>query len=389
MKYENEQNFITRLIKSALSDTTPFIPNEDLNWDVVFHYGKIHRILPLLYFGIKKLPNDYIQTIPNVKKCELEYKENLVLDANRENEISKVSKSLSENDVDFMLLKGSITKHFYPDTSMRTMSDIDILYRNADIKTIDSIFERLNYKKIKSTLKDCMFANETTGVQIEMQTLLIDEVYSDWFSYLDNIWDKCSKNSSGLYEMSKEDFYIYHIIHMAKHFINGGIGLRHVIDTWIINNHYKDIDYSYIDSAFDQLGLSTFNSRIKELCNYWFDDKTARTYTIKLAKYILNNGAFGNVKQQILIEASGNDGRVNYKNKVFPPKAVFIDYFGDTIKNHPCTIPFYWLKLTYIRLFKNKKSFDNRIKLMNEVSKEQINEAKEILDILELKKTAN
>ena len=56
MKYELEQNYIIELLKCAITNTTPSTPDENLDWDVVFNYAKIHRIAPVLYFSIQKLP---------------------------------------------------------------------------------------------------------------------------------------------------------------------------------------------------------------------------------------------------------------------------------------------------------------------------------------------
>ena len=157
MKYELEQNYIIELLKCAITNTTPSTPNEGIDWDVVFNYAKIHRVVPVLYFSIQKLPEDIKLKISNLEQYALAYKSNLVDDANRENEIAIITKILSDNDIDYILLKGSVTKHFYPDTSMRMMSDVDILYRNADSKDIKSLLESNGYTQTKSTPKDAMY----------------------------------------------------------------------------------------------------------------------------------------------------------------------------------------------------------------------------------------
>ena len=105
MKYELEQNYIIELLKCAITNTTPSTPDESLDWDVVFNYAKIHRIAPVLYFSIQKLPEDSKVKIANLKQYELAYKANLVDDANRENEISIIKKLLSTNGVYYILLK--------------------------------------------------------------------------------------------------------------------------------------------------------------------------------------------------------------------------------------------------------------------------------------------
>ena len=259
MKYELEQNYIIELLKCSITNTTPSTPDESLDWDVVFQCGKVHRILPVLYFSIQKLPDEYKRKIDKIKHYELAYKSNLIDDANRENEISIITKELFKYNIDFILLKGTVTKHFYPDTSMRMMNDVDILYRNKTAKDIKNLFEDLGYTQTKSTPKDAMYLSPNQLVKVEMQQSLLDDGFTDWLKYIDTIWDRCEKKSENEYTMTSEDFYIYHIVHMAKHFINGGVGLRHVLDTWVIKNHFTELNQNYVEKVLTELSLITFN----------------------------------------------------------------------------------------------------------------------------------
>ena len=369
MKYELEQNYIIELLKCAITNTTPSTPDESLDWDVVFNYAKIHRIAPVLYFSIQKLPNDRKTKITNLDQYELAYKSNLVDDANRENEISIITKLLVSNEVDYILLKGSVTKHFYPDTSMRMMSDVDILYRNTDSKDIKSLLESNGYTQTKSTPKDAMYLSSNKLVKVEMQQSLLDDGFTDWLKYLDTIWDRCENNTDNEYAMTPEDFYIYHIVHMAKHFINGGIGLSHVLDTWVIINHYQDLDSAYTEKIFKELSLDKFENTITDLCKYWFEDNISsdKKAIDLISEYIFKNGAFGNISQQSANEvATGSTSST--KEKIFPSKQTMANYYGDVINNHPSTIPFYWVRLTFERIFKNHDKTKVKIKSISNVS---------------------
>lgn len=386
INHELEQNYIIELLKCALTNTTPSIPSEELDWDVVFKYAKIHRILPVLYFSIQKLPDDYKSKVTNIDSYELAYKSNLVDDANRENEISTITKELSANNIDYILLKGSVTKYFYPDTSMRMMSDIDILYRNKTSKEIKNLFENMGFAQTKSTPKDAMYLSPNKLVKIEMQQSLIDDGFIEWQKYLDTIWNRCDKKSNNEYIMTPEDFYIYHIIHMAKHFINGGIGLRHILDTCVIKNHYSNIKYEYTSNIFSKLSLDKFEERINELWIYWFEGfhYTNDEAISLLSEYIFANGAFGNVSQQSINEASAR-GSSTIINKVFPDKEMLSNYYGSIITRHPIVIPFYWIRLSFKRIFKNSRKTKMKLKTMSEISNKQIDKTKRLFELCGLK----
>ena len=382
MKHEKERNYIIELIKAALSNTTPSIPSEDLDWDVVFKYAEKHRIIPLLYFSIQKLPEDYTSKINNIDLYELAYKANLVDDANRENEIAIVTKELSDNNVDYVLLKGTVAKHFYPDTSMRMMSDVDILYRNKTAKEIKTILESKGYTQTKSTPKDAMYLSANQRVKIEMQESLIDDGFTDWKKYLDTIWDRCALKNNTEYAMTNENFYIYHIVHMAKHFINGGVGLRHVVDTWVIKNRFIELDRDYVNKTFKDLSLDKFEHMITLLCRYWFEnynptDEEKESINL-ISEYIFTNGAFGNIAQQ-----SVNESTTGIKGKVFPSKETMANYYGDIIIKHPVTIPFYWIRLTLTRIFSSKTR--NKLKSMSNMSETHQAKTIELFEICGLK----
>lgn len=380
--YEKEQNYIIELLKSSITNTTPSTPDKDLDWDVVFKYATMHRILPVLYFSIQKLPDEVKTKISKIKHYELAYKSNLVDDANRENEISIITKVLSENNTDYILLKGTVTKHFYPDTSMRMMSDVDILYRNADSKQIKELLEDKGYSQTKSTPKDDMYLSSNQLVKIEMQQSLLDDGFTEWLKYLDTIWDRCENNSKHEYLMTPEDFYIYHIVHMAKHFINGGIGLRHILDTWVIKNHYSEIDQKYVIGILRELELCTFEKQIDNLCKCWFEEviPSDKESISLLYEYVFANGAFGNIDQQSVNEVSSGN-----KRKIFPDKETMANYYGDVINKHPSTIPFYWVKLNCERLFKNSEKTKRKMESMSNISEEQKEKTKRLFEICGLK----
>ena len=106
-KNELEKNYIIELLKCSITNTTPSTPDESLNWDVVFQCGKAHRILPVLYFSIQKLPDECKTKISKFKHYELAYKSNLVDDANSSLVIIDISFSLLASSTRFDLYANS------------------------------------------------------------------------------------------------------------------------------------------------------------------------------------------------------------------------------------------------------------------------------------------
>ena len=143
-----------------------------------------------------------------------------------------MKKELKKNDIDFVLLKGTVIKYLYPDTAMRVMSDVDILYRsqiqkiNRQNELLISLMENIGYKVWSREPLEISFykplAAISRNMRIEMQTELIDKGYEVWSDYLKNIWDKLIKKSDHEYVMRDEDFYIYHS-NTYNYFSYGGV----------------------------------------------------------------------------------------------------------------------------------------------------------------------
>lgn len=385
MSYQTETNYIIELLKCSVTEEIPSVPPENIDWDQVFFIARKHRICSTLYFGIQKLPKSCQQFIGHFDQYVLAYKKTLVLDANRTYELENLKQDFETNGIDYILLKGSITKHLYPDTSMRVMSDIDVFYRNASTDVIVSILSKNGFQITKREPKEVAFFKTINEIKVEMQTQLIDEGYELWFEYLKNIWNKCIQTgNTHEYKMTDEDFYIYHILHMAKHFKNGGIGLIHVLDVWILINTYSNMNYEYVKHELQYLGLDIFENNLRMLVNNWFgnyepDQDTTVTLEL-LGTYLFSGGAFG-LKSQREVNAvvERNDKNFSWRKKIFPNMNIMIDYYGSTIKKHPYLLPLYWIRLNFKRLFIDRKKLKNNINLINSISNQQVEDTRELM----------
>lgn len=389
MRHQQEINYLMHLLKCAISDEIPQAPLSDIDWDIIFNLSKKHKITSTLYFGLAKLPPNIQQTLPHMSSYLSSYQKNLVLDANRSYELEQLQAAFSENNIDYILLKGSVMKHYYPDTSMRRMSDIDILFRGTDFKTIDNIFENFGYRILHRDAKDTAYINPVNKVAIEMQPHLIDIGYSKWYQYLEEIWSKCSHNDHE-YKMTLEDFYIYHIIHMAKHFKNGGIGLTHVIDVFVMTQNFTQIDWDYVNTELSKLDLYKFNNTIRPFVDYWFGTETPKGLSQSqidlITKYILTGGAFGSKKQQEINSiVSRGDKTQSLRKKFFPGITTMINYYGGFLNNHRYLLPYYWLKLNITRLFHYNKDTKKIMKNISSITEAEISQTEDVMKLCGLK----
>lgn len=108
---------------------------------------------------------------------------------------------------------------------------------------------------------------------------------------LDRVWEMAElKTPSRMqYVMLDEMFYFYHIAHMAKHFGNGGCGIRSFLDVWILN-HNISFDRKKRIELLEQGQLITFAEMAEALSEVWFGGKEHNQITKIMEQYILDGG---------------------------------------------------------------------------------------------------
>ena len=110
-------------------------------------------------------------------------------------------------------------------------------------------------------------------MNVEMHRIMVDDNFEMIADYYSNIWDviKPTKENRYIYEMTKEDFYIHMVAHIARHYVLGGIGIRFVIDEWLYLKAYQDIlNWDYINSEFEKNNSFIFVNNFKNLTIKWF-----------------------------------------------------------------------------------------------------------------------
>ena len=122
------KDFIS-LIRSIFDENYDFdISKIDLR--VMFNMAKSHSMSNLIYYAFKdKNISSNIKEFIYKQHMASVYRQALI-----SNEGKCVFKSLNDNNIEVMPLKGWYVKEYYPSEDMRPMSDIDVLFYIKDIE---------------------------------------------------------------------------------------------------------------------------------------------------------------------------------------------------------------------------------------------------------------
>ena len=377
---------IFALIRSAITGVA-LLENEKIALDItrvidgIYVISDEHDILPIISIALYKnglldKSSEIGQKFINAQMLAT-YRFERIKD-----EFERLCGTLEKYEIQFLPLKGSVIREYYPEPWMRTSCDMDILvkYSNLD-KAIETLTRENGYTFVSKSPHDVTL-NSPTGVCIELHFKLIEsDRVAESTKLLSEVWENSIPVTPGKchIKMSNEMFALYHIAHMAKHFLTGGCGIRPFIDLWIIKRAFT-LDYEKLNQMMESSGLAEFNFRCNELCDVWFGGKEHSELTRKMQDYILYAGVYGSFENKATV--SKVIGK-SVKKSIW--KIIFLSYKNlcevyPRLKNSPALFPFYQV-MRWFRFF-NKKKRNKLIAIVNlpkQVPEEKIQSVSKLL----------
>lgn len=301
-------------------------------------------------------------------------------------ELEQICQTLENAKIPFIPLKGSVIRQYYPEPWMRTSCDIDVLVHEEDLDRAVSLFEEKGYKIDPKSSHDVSLYS-SGGIHIELHYETVEEgCAAEANTILSNIWENAAPQAMGRVHMMLTDemFYFYHIAHMAKHFENGGCGVRPFLDLLILEHRVEHTDTER-NSLLERGGLLAFANAGRLLSSVWFDGAKHNEVTEQMQSYILFGGVYGTLDNRVAVQQNKKGGKIRYAFS-----RIFIPY--DTIKFHyPILLKHRWLtpimevRRWFKLLFQGKvKSSLHELNVNRTMSQEQISGTADLLQKLGL-----
>lgn len=308
-----------------------------------------HDVVHLLSLGLKQ--NDLIS------QADMDIKKNILIVAYRYEQLKRayetLCNALEKAQIPFLPLKGSVIRKYYPEPWMRTSCDIDVLVHEEDLeRAVSLLVEEHGYTYHGKGSHDVSLLTPNKK-HIELHYNLVEDgIVKESSAVLKDVWETAERRSGWrfFYEMPDEMFYFYHVAHMAKHFENGGCGIRTLIDLWILDG-MQNIQASKRDALLTQGKLLRFANMVRKLSKIWFDGAQYDSISKQVEDYILSGGVYGNSKNRITLQQSQKGGRLQYAlSKVFIPYDV-IKFHYPILQKKPWLMPLMqvrrWGKLAF------------------------------------------
>lgn len=290
---DTQQRGILTLIKSAVTGQSGSLPPE---FDMEAAYPELmrHQIAAMGYEGgvLCGLP----RTHPTMQTLFQQYCLALRRSEKQMKAARRIFAAFDQAGIDYLPLKGSVLKAMYPKPELRAMGDADILIRPEQYGKIKPIMERLGFAAGEEN--DYELPWRSDDLYVELHKRIMASYNPDYYRYLGEGWQRAVPLEGSRYGLRPEDTYVFIFIHYAKHYRNGGIGIRQLTDLWILQRAWPDLDMAYIRQAMEAIRIQDFFDNTRRMLEVWFADGPEDDKTRWMTDYIFASGSFGSLERR-------------------------------------------------------------------------------------------
>lgn len=360
MQIENQTcAYLLALLRCALTGApAPAVP-EGLDFDAFFDLARRQQIYNIVFPLLAALPG-----VPEGEKKRWEnytYTE-LTRTITMDHERGQLFARLDEAGIDYMPLKGLLLREYYPKTSMRQMTDNDILYDPTGREQLLRIMRKAGYKMTACGENSDDFHKPPYATFEFHRTLFFDE--KDFCPRFDGLWHRATRDPDHphAFVMDVSDNYLYTVAHMYKHYSTNGCGVRFLADVYLLyTKENARLDWPYMEAEFRKMGILDFARLVQRLALDLFEDRELDPDEMQMLTVCMQGGVFGDSKLTLVrrlnaqgAQLSGSAQRRRYMwRRLFPDKKKMHADFK-ALDRHPWLLPWFYL-LRFLRLpFKRK-----------------------------------
>ena len=285
-----EQLFFIKILSDHLTGNKTKVP-DDIDWSQIAHLSRAHQVDGIIMQQCKDfMPEEYKESFESALGATLySY-------ANRLHAMEEIANAFRSANIKFFTVKGFLIAECYSKPALRTMGDCDIIVHRKDLSSSIKVMRELGYNGIVHENAH-NWEGRRDSLLFEIHDQLIEdtehanEIQKVFFNQYDSYVNE---------EVPEWNFhFLYLLMHLRKHFMNSGVGIRQFMDLAVIIKTVS-LDWQWIQNKLNEMDLLQYARNCLYLCERWFGIKSPlgitnmeETFYIKITEKILRNGVFG------------------------------------------------------------------------------------------------
>lgn len=351
------QKYLIELSRAAVFDEDPTVPPEGVDWKYIFNKSNEQNIVGLVASAVLRLPEE-VQPDNSQAWNDIMMQTMFVM-GRRFAEFEKMMGVLKKNGIEPICLKGAVIKDLYPVPELRTMGDFDVLIKKEERQRVKDIFGSMGYE-----IKDYTFFSgmSNENVHWEVFTTLEEEFNNNCEYWESMLRENVISDVNGRLLLNPTYEFLYVIVHMAKHFVGRGCGLRNILDIVLAANfRYAEIDFDAVYGYCHELGIGRIFEYIVLVLGNCFGIRlpvTVPTLDDELfMDYVLSYGIYGQDVAGVtfaerILNNNSNGGIIN---ALFPGFDLLKNEYS-YLKKSKLLLPVAWMHRAFRGVFVKKLS---------------------------------
>ena len=295
------QKTVLQLLSAAMFQK-PFTAEKEVDWKAVFSECKAQSVVSLAFSALPK--NTAPQEI--VAQWKAVVNESLAINSKISYAHTMINQLMNLAEIPYVILKGCASAEYYDDPLLRTMGDVDFFVPSDRFEKTDKLLMKCGFRSNEIdheyekayTKDDVVFElhNTVNGVPG-------GKVGTEIRQYFDDIFEKATLKHFDLAEYySPSPFHhgLVMLLHVARHMVTGGIGLRHFCDWAVFVDKVSDDFALLFEDKLKRVGLWRFAQIMTQFCTEYLG-LSEQAWSGKADKRLL-----GELKEDVF--AGGNFG---------------------------------------------------------------------------------
>lgn len=364
---QTEQVFLSLLRDYVCGQKLKALPTVD--WQALYNLAQSHNVTGLVGRILADLPTDHRPPKALAVAFRQAMGQTLMSYEKRMVAVQVMEQTLTDAQIPYLTVKGACTAAAYPDPSLRTCGDTDIVLTPEHQREAIQTLEQSGFAK-KVTHDDVVMLT-LHGFEFELHTRL-ESINDGSRALLANPFapEVAYIKSKNIWVLQPVYAVYYTVLHLLHHIKTGGAGVRMLLDTDLLLRKDPTLAPQVLELA-ERSGLERSFGCILALCKQWLDTPlpcsvpALDTDTVeKFAAVILGGGVFGhgngNTGAVFLARQKAADGSKTPFTRFVAlfrycfPKADYMAYQFPYLIRRPYLLPFAYLHRFCRGLFRNR-----------------------------------
>ena len=364
---QTEQVFLSLLRGYVCGQKLNALPTAD--WQALYDLAQSHNVTGLVGRILADLPADHRPPEALAVAFRQAMGQTLMAYEKRMAAVQVMEQTLTDAHIPYLMVKGACTAAAYPDPSLRTSGDTDIvLTPDNQQKAVQALEQRGFAKKVTH---DDVVMLTLRGFEFELHTRL-ESINDGSRALLANPFapEVAYNKSKNIWVLQPVYAVYYTVLHLLHHIKTGGAGVRMLLDTDLLLRKDPSLAPKVLELAA-RSGLERSFGCIFALCKQWLDTPLPcsvpaldKDTVEKFAAVILGGGVFGHGNGNTGAVFLARQKAVKGDNTPFTrlvalfrycfPKADYMAYQFPYLIRRPWLLPFAYLHRFCRGLFRNR-----------------------------------